>query len=53
MNHVKIFLEDIVDKNFSNAEEAIIWYLNNYYDQEKKIRGIDDKTNSNIVAEPL
>ena len=49
MNRVKIFLKDIVDKKFNNAEEARIWYLNNIYDQEKKIRGIDNKTNRVIV----
>ena len=48
MNRVKIFLEGIVDKKFNNAEEARIWYLNNIYDQEKKIRGIDNKPNRNI-----
>ena len=36
MNRVKIFLEDIVDKKFYNAEEAKIWYLNSIYDEEKK-----------------
>ena len=45
MNRAKIFLEDIVDKKFNNAEEARIWYLNNIYDQEKKI---GNKTNCNI-----
>ena len=48
MNRVKIFLEGIVDKKFNNAEEARIWYLNNIYDQEKKIRGIGNKPNRNI-----
>ena len=48
MNRVKTFLEDIVDKKFNTAEESRIWYLNNFYDQEKKIRGIDNKTNRNI-----
>ena len=48
MNRAKIFLEDIVDKKFDNAEEARIWYLDNVYDQEKKIRGIDNKNNRNI-----
>ena len=48
MNRVKIFLEDIIDKKLKNAEEARIWYLSNIYDQEKKIRGIDNKNNRNI-----
>ena len=48
MNYAKIFLEDIVDKKFNNAEEARIWYANNIFDQEKEIKGIDNKTNSNI-----
>ena len=48
MNRVKIFLEDIVHKKFNNTEEARIWYLNNIHDQEKKIGGIDNKTNRNI-----
>ena len=48
MNCAKIFLEDIVDKKFNNAEEARIWYANNIFDQEKEIKGIDNKTNSNI-----
>ena len=33
---------------FNNAEEARICYLNNIYDQEKKIRCIHSKTNRNI-----
>ena len=37
MNRVKSFLEDIVDKNIDNAEEARIWYKNNIFDQERKI----------------
>ena len=48
MNRVKIFLEDIVDKKFNNADGTRIWYLTNIYDQEKKIRDIDNKTNRNI-----
>ena len=48
MNRAKSFLEDIVDKNIDNAEEARIWYKNNIFDQERKIRGIENKTNRNI-----
>ena len=48
MNRAKIFLEDIVDKKFNNADGTRIWYLTNIYDQEKKIRDIDNKTNRNI-----
>ena len=48
MNRVKIFLEGVVDKKFNNAEEARIRYLSNIYDQEKKIRGIDNKPNRNV-----
>ena len=48
MNRVKSFLEDIVEKKFDNAEEARIWYKNNIFDQERKIRGIESKTNRNI-----
>ena len=48
MNRVKIFLEYITDKKFNNVEEDRKWYLNNIYDQENKIRGVDNKNNRNI-----
>ena len=48
MNRVKSFLEDIVDKKFDNAEEARIWYVNNIFDQEKKIKRTENKTSRNI-----
>ena len=48
LNRVNSFLEDIVNKKFDNAEQARIWYANNIFDQEKKIRGIENKTTHNI-----
>ena len=44
MNPVKKLLQNIVSRKFNNTEEARIFYLDNVYGDEQKIKRLDNLT---------
>ena len=47
INPVKHFLQNIVSGKFNNADEARKFYLDNAYEDEQKIRSLDNQTDRN------